>query len=192
MVLNKMLFEYQDILQLHAELRNVIHKDEVLEWIKSDKIQSHLFLSMCETIHNDIHRDALFGLCKKFQFVRPVARRALKNFMAQYTQVKAGRPVEGYQISEKRQWNHDTTETILALREEQYEPTDAILRCVKDMIQHDLHMKAMFEVCERYGYSARTLVTYVLKCYKDACKNGKADFSGVANAANDLITSNPE
>ena len=140
-----MLFEYQDILQLHANLRNVIHKEEVLEWIKYDKIQSHLFLSMCETIHNDIHQDALFGLCKKFQFVRPVARRALKNFMAQYTQVKAGRPVEGYQISETRQWNHDTRETILALREEQYEPTDAILKCVKDMIQHDLHMKAMFD-----------------------------------------------
>ena len=160
----------KDILQLHEELRIAINKNEIEQWIETGQIESHLFLSMCSTIHNNIHRDALFDLCKKFKFVRPVARKSLKGFMAQYNEVKAGATIPACRITE-RDWNSETKATILSLRNIDYEPSDTILKCVQDMIRHDLHMKAMFEICEKYGALARTLVSFVLNRYKYACAN---------------------
>jgi len=160
----------KDILQLHEELRIAINKNEIEQRIETGQIESHLFLSMCSTIHNNIHRDALFDLCKKFKFVRPVARKSLKGFMAQYNEVKAGATIPACRIPE-RDWNSETKATILSLRNIDYEPSDTILKCVQDMIRHDLHMKAMFEICEKYGALARTLVSFVLNRYKYACAN---------------------
>ena len=94
----------KDILQLHEELRIVINKKEIEQWIKTGQIESSLFLSMCSTIHNNVHRDALFDLCKKFKFVRPVARKSLKGFMVQYNEFKAGATIPACRITE-RDWN---------------------------------------------------------------------------------------
>lgn len=159
-----MLQECKDIVQLHDDLRKVIKKSEIGNWIATGQIQSHLFLSMCSTINNDIHRDALFDLCSKFKFVRPFARKILKGFMTQYNDVKAGASIPACPLTD-RTWNNETKHAILILREKNYSPTDPILKCVQDMIKYDLHMNAMFEVCEKYGAPARTVVTFVLNRY---------------------------
>ena len=86
--------------------------------------------------------------------------------MDQYSSVKAGNCIPECQITD-HMWNSQTKSAILALRERSYYPTDPILKCVQDMIKHDLHMKAMFEICEKYGTAARTVVTFVLNRYTE-------------------------
>ena len=156
--------------QLHEELRNMVVQDEVL----SMNCFSSQFLSMCVTINQDLHRDALFTMVEKFPGVGLIAKFVLLKFKKDYVRGLKGATIERIRSTEDN-WKKDCLSKIdnlkmigfgYNLRDE-----DLILRSVHDMIQHRLHIDAMFETCDKYGFAARKLVDYVLQKCEDSVHN---------------------
>ena len=76
--------------QLHEDLRMMVVDDEV----KTMDCSSSQFLSMCVTIHQDLHRDALFCMADKFPGVGHIAKHVLQKFKKQYTTGLGGAKIE--------------------------------------------------------------------------------------------------
>jgi len=156
--------------QLHEDLRIMVVDDEVT----SMDCSSSQFLSMCVTIHQDLHRDALFFMVEKFPVVGYIAKHALQHFKKQYTAGLGGAKIER-KVDGDPKWKQACLLKIDHLKAIKFGDSltdkDVILRSIHDMIQHRLHIDAMFETCDNYGFAARKLVDYVLQMCEDSVYN---------------------
>jgi hypothetical protein len=148
------------IRQKHAKVRMLV--DQVHLDCVSKKAKP-CFLSMCLSIKSDMYRDALFHICEKHNFIRPVAIEILdeyENDLMNWRSVSVAADTEPHSS-----WNINTREKMRLLAGMPYDGDNLVMMCVADMIRTPIHIEAMFEICKKYGPPARTLVSFVLQFY---------------------------
>ena len=110
-----------------------------------------------------MYRDALFHICEKHNFIRPVAIEILDEYENDLMNWR------GVSLAAENEppssWNIKTREKMRVLADMPYDGDNLIMMCVADMIRTPIHIEAMFEICKKYGAPARTLVLFVLQFY---------------------------
>lgn len=121
------------------------------------------FLSMCLSIKSDMYRDALFHICEKHNFIRPVAIEILDEYESDLMNWRS--VTVANENEPQSSWNIRTREKMRVLANLPYDGDNLVMMCVADMIRTPIHIEAMFEICKKYGPPARTLVSFVLQFY---------------------------
>lgn len=144
----------------HSHLRSQCKNLDV------DKIspQSHTFYSMHKSIQSEVYRDAMMAICKRFQFARPLTLTILKEHSHQIECAKSGIEVRVHAIHDTA-WTKKMRQKISSASKLRCQTTDPVLLAVGDMIKHEVHINAMFEMCQKYGVPAQIVVEYVLDWY---------------------------
>ena len=149
------------VLFVHDRIRDMINHDDVVHM----NVDSRLFLSMCNTLHDPIYRNALESLCNKYAFLCSFVKVSLEDFEQQYKRALLGEKIEGRQVTNLK-WREKMDKIMVQLMHIEKEPTNEIFRCVYHMLRCPLHRHAMYELCEIHGLKARLLVHYVLIDYQ--------------------------
>ena len=149
------------IRQKHAKVRMLV--GQVSSENMTDRAKP-CFSSMCLSIKSDMYRDALFHICEKHNFIRPVAIEILDEYENDLMNWRNVTVADNNELPQSS-WNTRTREKMRLLADVPYEGDDLVMMCVADMIRTPIHIEAMFEICKKYGPPARTLVSFVLQFY---------------------------
>lgn len=131
--------------RLHTELRNE------LSCITIPDTKCPLFNSMRLTICNDVHRNALLHLCNESPlFVCPVAIIVLRRFKKQLQMLNNGDTLRAATPTKSDlQWESNMRKRIATINLSNTHE-NVVLKSIHDMLQNEVHICAMFEVCRRF------------------------------------------
>ena len=154
----------QSIEEAHTYLRALCDK------VDMDKIpvQSKTFYSMQVSIKSDLYKNAMMVICKRFSFSRPLALSILKEHSSSVERALAGIEAPPCIIRETP-WTKRIQNKILLAKGVECASTDTMVQVVSDMVQHDVHVDAMFEMCQKYGIPSQVIVDCVLDWYINSC-----------------------